>query len=164
MKIKAVSAGLLAAALATTPISSASARDNFYRHGHGHGHRFGLIGAVVGGVAALAVAPFVILGDAVSDGHRDRGYDQGDDDYGRGSAYNQPPPSGYYADRRGGYDGPPPGYYPPPPPSQYYAQGYAPPQNYYPPGRQYGPPQQYAPQQQNGYSQQPGYYPPPDGE
>ena len=158
MKIKAVSIGFLVAAMASAPISSASAHGRFH---HGHGPVFGLFAAgaaVVAGIATVVTAPIAILADAAS-GQRDArrgGYRQQADDY-SGAAYNQHPPA-YYEDQRSANSESPAYNYP-----QRRAY-YAPPAGYYPPPAYNGPPQ--------GYGPPPGYYqgtpdhsgPPSDGE
>ena len=166
MRLKALSIGVLAVALAAAPISSASAWPHFFHHGYGHWHGggpvvglFGLGAAVVVGAATIATAPIAIIANAASG----PSYDQRGGYYAQPQGYYHQPP-GYY----GGYQGYPPpqayyarpGYYGPP-------QGYAPPQAYYGPQRYaapqgYGAPQGYAPPQ--GYNQPaPGYGAPPPG-
>jgi hypothetical protein len=162
MKIKAISVGLLATAIAVAPISSAAAWPHFFHHGHGGGPIVGLFGlgaAVVVGAATIATAPIAIIANAASGPDYDRRA------YGPPPGYYGPAPySGYqgYAPRP--YYGPPQGYAPAP---GYYgpAQGYyGPPQAYY--GRpQYAAPQANYSQQQRyaapqGYGAQQGYAPP----
>ncbi|MGD0143530.1 MAG: hypothetical protein ABSC92_10250, partial [Rhizomicrobium sp.] len=84
MKIKVLSVGILAAAIAVAPVSSAMAWGHFFHHGHGGGPVFGLFAAgaaVVAGAAAIATAPIAILANA-GDGPS---YDQ------RGGYYGQAP-------------------------------------------------------------------------
>jgi hypothetical protein len=157
MKCNIAAVAVLSTALVAASVSTASARDHHWRHGHGFGP-FGLIGAAVVGVAAIATLPLRALADAASGPRRDRddGYDRGPGGDYDGPNYSQQDPRGYYNNRsyqndqayagRGeDYQQPPPGYYPPP--------------NYPPPGA-YAPPQNYAPQ---GYGPPPGYDGPPPG-
>jgi uncharacterized membrane protein len=116
MRISPLSIGLLSVALATAPISAASAHEFYHHHHYGLvGGIFGLAGAVVVGAVTIVTAPIVILADAISGPryHRDS-YDQG---------------YGGYDGRAGGYDegsyayGPPRASYAPP-------RDYAPSQDY----------------------------------
>jgi hypothetical protein len=134
---------LIAAGLVLAPITSASA--GWHGHGGGRGFRgpLGLVGALVGGAAAIATAPLAIIAGAAQEG-----YDRGGPQY-EGSYRGYPPPDagpGY------GYRAAPRGY--PQPQAQYYA-----PPGYYsarPSRDYYGPPQGYA-QRQQYYGYPPGY-------
>ena len=137
---RALSGGIVAAALVATSLSSASAQDWRGYHRHYYGHRgcwfIGcVVGAAVGTAAAIVTLPFAVVGGVVA----------GPGPYPPPPAYGPPPPppnyygpryygSGYYGPR---YYGPPQGYYGPP-------QGnYGPPQGYYGPSQgYYGPPSQ----------------------
>ena len=167
MRVKAVSIGVLAAAIAIAPISSAAAWPHFFHHGPGHGGGpifglFGLGAAVVVGAATIATAPIAIIADAASS----PGYERRGGNYAPPQAYYRPAP-GYY----GAYQGypPPQAYYAPPqgygPPPGYYGpqQGYyGPSQGYSRPQAYYGPPQRYA--VPPSYGDQQGYAPPGYGQ
>ncbi len=102
-RFKAAACAVAAVALTMAPLSSASA--HYYRHGYGPLFGIGVLGAaVVGTAAAIATAPFALLGA--------RPY------YAAPPAYYAPPPAYYYGPPRG-YYAPPPAYYRPPAPYYY---------------------------------------------
>jgi len=182
MKSSPLSIGFLSVALATLPVSAASAHD-FHHHRFGLvGGVFGLAGAVVVGAVTIATAPLVILGDALSGGHRgryyqrDSGYDERGPAYGYEGSDGYGDPSGAYA-REPGYrysprraysdDGyaPSQDFYRGRSPSYPPAEAYnAPPRGYYPdPPNQYDPRQDYR-SPQSYYRDQPDYGPPASDE
>ena len=165
--MRALPTAMLGVALATAPMSAASAQEDYYHHHHHYWHDgpLGLVGAVVVGAVTIATLPLRIVGDALSGPHYDR---RADYDQRYGSAYGGRPayrgedssayagPQGEYADApRYGY--PPRGYAPPPPnygrdyregdddhgyaPNAYAQQEYDPPRGYYQDRREpnYGP-------------------------
>lgn len=158
MKSSPLSIGFLGVALAMLPMSAASAHDFHHHHFGLVGGVFGLAGAVVVGAVTIATAPLVILGDALSGGHRGR-YDRDGYD-GRGPAYGYEGPDGY-GGSRGAYAREPEYRYPPrrafsndgysPSPGYYRgrAQSYPPEEAYNTPRRGYYPdaPDQYDPRQ-----------------
>ena len=183
MRHSPLSIGLLTIALATVPVSAASAQE-FHHHRYGVvGGVFGLAGAVVVGALTIATAPIVILADALSGGRRGRYYQRDGGYDGRRSAYDYEG-SDNYSDPRGAYSGGPEYRYPPRRAYSYPPQGYAPPQDFdheryqsYPPPEAYNaprgyysePPDRYAPRQD--YNSPQGYYrdrrdygPPPSDE
>jgi hypothetical protein len=179
MRLTSLSTALLSCALATAPISAASAQEEYHHHRYGLvGGVFGLAGALVVGAVTIVTLPIRVLADAASGPHYDRrgGYDQGrGGNYGGAPAYDGP---NSYAGPRGEYaDAPRYGY----PSRGYYA---SPPQNYGPDyyrgrsenypeaegydGRERGyapaPPAEYARQEYNAprsyYRERPEYGPP----
>jgi hypothetical protein len=169
LKLRHVLIGFFAAALASAPISAASAH-GVHHHGRGlFGGLFGLAGAVVVGAVTIATAPIAILAGAASgpNDYRRGGYNRRIYGYyGYGPAPNEEG-SNYYRGPRGyngaarEYNYPPRDAYAAPP------QNYGPPQdNYrrepdsYPPRDAYAaPPQNYGPPQDN-YRGEPDSYPP----
>jgi hypothetical protein len=127
MKSSPLSIGFLSVALATLPVSAASAHD-FHHHRFGLiGGVFGLAGAVVVGAVTIATAPLVILGDALSGGHRGRYYQRDGGYDGRGPEFGYEGSDGYGV--RGAYARGQEYRYPPR--RTYPDDGYAPSQDFY---------------------------------
>lgn len=87
---RVAAAAALAALVLGASVSSASAR--CCRH-WGHSP-FGIVGAVVGGAATIATAPFAIVGGALSGGEERRPRYEGG--YRDGPRYSYRPREGYY--------------------------------------------------------------------
>jgi hypothetical protein len=88
-----------AAALSALVLGASATSASAHYDRHWHAGPLGVVGAVVGGAVAIATAPLVIVGTALSGGYEERGprYAPG---------YGYPPRAGYYY-------GPGPRYYGP---------------------------------------------------
>ena len=165
--MRAIPTAILSVALATAPMSAASAQECHHHYWHGP---LGLVGAVVVGAVTIATLPIRVVADAVSGPHYER---RGDYDQRCGGPYRGAPayggeayagPREYTDTPRYGY--PPRGYSPSPnyrpdyregdddrgyAPPDAYAQEYGPPRGTYQDRREYEPPPNYGPRD-DGYS------------
>jgi len=181
--MRSLPTAILSVALATAPMSAASAQEDYYHHHHYWHGPLGLVGAVVVGAVTIATLPIRIVADAVSGPHYDR---RGDYDRRYGGSYGGAPayrgedsnayggPQGEYADAprygyppRGYYSAPPPNYRPDyregddergyAPPNAYAQQEYGPPRGYYQDRREYGPSPNYGPRDDEYSGSRDGY-------